>query len=259
MEEKEYKEFLEYLFYEYIEKKLRKIERYYHPKELFHWNYEMQRLFKASAVTKFIRDNCDEDIEIYEYFKLNKLKNVIYSVEDGVRMNNRLVVETGIIDVIEEYFDEIIDGMKTEYFPEKDFTVLRQIGSSDPKLEITTIILLIKKRKDKDFIFDRREISYSKRLKNCVDILSSKQKELKEQEEAKEEKENQKREVLTRRWFKGLGQICKGAIITITDISLMAGWLPFPVSVETRTVGSIVSATAGIGEILMGIGDLRNE
>jgi len=253
MEEKEYKEFLEYLFYEYIEKKLRKIERYYRPKELFHWNYEMQRLFKASAVIKFIQDNCDEDSEIYEYFKLSKLVNVIDSVENGVRMNNQLVVKTGIIDVVEEYFDEIFDGMKTEYFPEEDFTVLRQIGSSDPKLEITNTILLIKKRRDKDFTFDRREISYSKRLKDCVDKLSSKREEL------KEENENKSQKVLTRRWFKGLGQICKGAIITIIDISLMVGWLPFPVSIETRTVGSIVSATAGIGEILMGIGDLRNE
>ncbi|MEO0190064.1 MAG: hypothetical protein ABIL18_03690, partial [candidate division WOR-3 bacterium] len=181
MEEKEYKEFLEYLFYEYIEKKLRKIERYYHPKELYHWNYEMERLFKASAVIKFIQDHCDEDSDIYEYFKISKLQNVIDSVKDGVRLNNRLVVKTQIIDIIEEYFDEIVDGMKTEYFPEEDFTVLKQIGSLDPRLEITATILLIKKRKGKDFVFDKREISYSKRLENCVNILSSKQEELKKQ------------------------------------------------------------------------------
>jgi len=259
MEEKEYKEFLEFLFYEYIEKKLRKIEWYYQPKELFHWNYEMERLFKASSVIKFIQDNCDEDSDIYDYFKTSKLIHIINSVEDGVRLNNRLVVKTQLIDVIEEYFNEIVDGMKTEYFPEEDFTILKQIGSTDPKLEISATILLIKKRKDKDFAFDKKQISYSKRLENCIDMLSSKQKEIEKQEEIQNKDENEKQKILTRRWFKGLGQICKGAIITITDISLMAGWLPFPVSVETRTVGSIVSTTAGIGEILMGIGDLRNE
>jgi hypothetical protein len=102
----------------------------------------------------------------------------------------------------------------------------------------------------------RKEASASKQLDRVVERLS------KEQERFKEETEAQNREIserIGRRWFKALGQICQGAAFSIANIFLAIGLLPFPVSPETTTWGAMVSTTSGVGMILTGMGDLRNE
>jgi hypothetical protein len=63
----------------------------------------------------------------------------------------------------------------------------------------------------------------------------------------------------SRRWFKGLGQIAQGAAFSIANVALAMGALQFQVSPETQTWGAIASVTTGIGTVLSGIGDLRNE
>ena len=62
-----------------------------------------------------------------------------------------------------------------------------------------------------------------------------------------------------RRWFKGLGQISQGAALSIANVALALGTLKFPVSPETQTWGAMASVATGIGTVLSGIGDLRNE
>lgn len=63
----------------------------------------------------------------------------------------------------------------------------------------------------------------------------------------------------SRRWFKGIGNIAQGAALSIANISLAIGALKLPVSPETQTWGAIASVTTGIGTVLSGIGELRNE
>jgi hypothetical protein len=63
----------------------------------------------------------------------------------------------------------------------------------------------------------------------------------------------------SRRWFKGLGQISQGTALSIADIGLAISVLKLPVSPEAQTWGAIVSVITGIGTVLNGIGDLRNE
>jgi hypothetical protein len=63
----------------------------------------------------------------------------------------------------------------------------------------------------------------------------------------------------SRRWFKGLGQISQGAALSIANIGLAINVFKLPVSPETKTWGAIASVTTGIGTVLNGIGDLRNE
>jgi hypothetical protein len=62
-----------------------------------------------------------------------------------------------------------------------------------------------------------------------------------------------------RRWFKGLGHIVQGAAMSLADLGLAFGVLDFAVGVETRSWGALVSVTAGVGTIMNGAGDLRNE
>jgi hypothetical protein len=63
----------------------------------------------------------------------------------------------------------------------------------------------------------------------------------------------------SRRWFKGVGQIAQGSALSIADVALAIGVLHLPVSPETQSWGAIASVATGIGTILNGVGDLRNE
>ena len=63
----------------------------------------------------------------------------------------------------------------------------------------------------------------------------------------------------SRRWFKGVGQIAQGSALSIADVALAIGVLKLPVSAETQTWGAIASVSTGIGTVLNGVGDLRNE
>lgn len=63
----------------------------------------------------------------------------------------------------------------------------------------------------------------------------------------------------SRRWFKGVGQIAQGSALSIADVALVIGVLKLPVSAETQTLGALASVATGIGTVLKGVGDLRNE
>jgi hypothetical protein len=63
----------------------------------------------------------------------------------------------------------------------------------------------------------------------------------------------------SRRWFKGLGQIGQGAALSIANVALAVGVIAFPVSPETQTWGALASVATGIGTVLNGVGELRNE
>lgn len=62
-----------------------------------------------------------------------------------------------------------------------------------------------------------------------------------------------------RRWWKGLGQIAEGAALAVADVGIAVGAFKLPVSPETQTYGLVVSAAAGMGKIMNGLGDLRGE
>ena len=47
--------------------------------------------------------------------------------------------------------------------------------------------------------------------------------------------------------------------MSVADIALAAGALKFDVPDETRTWGTLVSVTAGVGTMMNGAGDLRGE
>ncbi len=254
MEKNEYEEFIKCLFYEYMEKKLARIRRKWHP---FHfieeWRHFIPRLTRAMRVIRFIEDYFDEDEEIRDSLRPEMLNRTLDSVEDGVKHNNRLTVDSEIVEVIQDYFAEIVDGMSVEHFPEEDFEVMRQSGSLDARREITAIVHLLKSRKEK-LIRNGKEVRFSKSMKRCVEIISERRELLKE-----EEGKSNKKVSIKRRWFKGIGTICQGTLLSITDISVACGFWPIPLPVETKTVGAVVSATSGIGMIITGIGELRGE
>jgi hypothetical protein len=170
-------------------------------------------------------------------------------LSEGLNLNRRFVVETGIAEVIEEFFEEIVDGMDPSDIPEQDIEALRISGSTNPINELHLSMIRLKKKRE---VIMRRnkEGSISVTVKQCEERVQRRKEQVKESNSNRPPK---------KRIFKGLGSICKGSMLTVVDVSLVAGMWPLGLSVETTTVGAVVSITTGLGDILNGVGEMRGE
>jgi len=210
MTDQEYKDFLTYLFNEYVEARIHRVSRHFHPLEWRHeFGWQWQRLRAGMDVTNYIKHNCETDDEIYQTFTLDKLKSTVDGVEDGVKLNDRMTTESGFLSAIDDHFEEIVNGMKPEYFPTEELEVLRYLGSRNPQVELAGIIYLLKVRKG-GLISSAKEIPISKQLEKLLERLSREQERFKEQKEVVNKKLPARP---GRRWFKALGQICQGGCV----------------------------------------------
>jgi hypothetical protein len=208
---------------------------------------------------RFIRDFVETDKEILSLFTPKMLQYTLQQIKQGAYFSNELVVRTGIVDIVQDYFGEIVEGMNISHFPEADIEVLRQAGSSDPQREIVAMTHLVKSRKE-ILIREGREVRFSHSLEQVTERIERIEKTvilLSEEEPETNQVSNQP--PVKRETFKGIGSIAQGALMTITDITLAAGWWSVPLPPETTSVGAVVSIASGIGTILTGIGELRGE
>lgn len=250
MTKEEWREIIKEIYYQSIEPKLRRKIKKFHPFEICErYPYDIHRLIKALRTIRFIDETFDEEENLAESFTQEFLLKILNDVDSGLSLNNHLVLETGIVDAIEEFFEEIIDGMDVDDIPEQDFEALLKSGSRNPKAEIQ--FSMLKLRKKKDIIIKRgKNHSLYYRVKESKDIIKQRQAEIKESNSNISPR---------RKIFKGIGTICKGALLTTVDATLVAGLWPFSLSIETTTVGAVVSMTTGIGDIFNGIGEIRGE
>ena len=252
---KDYEEFVKYVFHEHIEKRLSRIRR--------DWGHHLDReyflasLLRATRNVRFIRDYAERDEDIRESFMPEFLKGTVRQIRYGVEMNNRFTVDTGIADVIQDYFGEIVDGIDVDYFPKEDMDVLQQSGSTDPRRDITAFVYLIKSRKEQ-FLRDGKEVRFSGVLVETVKRIERIEMSLPEEPPTPNEPAT-KQPTVKCAIFKGLGSIAQGTLMTATNLTLAAGLWSIPLPVETTSLGAVVSATTGIGTILTGIGELRGE
>src|SRR5436853_7151144 len=116
MTEQEYKEFLEYIFTDYVGDRIRRVEEFFdHPKYRL-WDYELHALKKASILIRYIAAYEDDSGDIYRTFTAEAVKDTVHYVEIGVRKNNRLLRQSGIMDALDAFLEEIIDGVELEHF-----------------------------------------------------------------------------------------------------------------------------------------------
>lgn len=259
MDKSEYEEFVEHVFHEHIENRLARIRsrimRHRLDDEL---QYHVDELSKAIRAIRLIKEYADDDETISRSFTPEMLDRTLSRVEQGTRFNNRVVAETEIVDVIQDYFGEIVEGMKVDHFPKEDFEILRQSGSADPRREVVAMIHLVKSRKER-FIQESRNVRFGQRLTQGVERIEEIRKALPKEPPSKQNEPSRRNNVVRRATFKGIGSIAQGAMLTITDLTLAAGLWSVSLPVETTTVGAVVSATTGVGMILTGIGELRGE
>jgi len=257
MSEQEYKHFLEYIFNEYVRDRLPRVHDHYEFELHHHRRDKYLHILKRPAIlTRYIHAYCDDEGDIYRTFTAGALGGIIRNVETGLHRSNRLLEQAGFLDAFDSYLEEIIEGIKPEYFPKYDLEVLREMGSTNPKADLRGIVYAVKRRKEERRRMSR-EIPIRRQLELAEEELERTRKQL---EESVEEKQNNiEVPKKSRRWFKGLGQIAQGAALSIADVGIAVGMLHFPVSPETQTLGALVSTATGVGNMLNGIGELRNE
>ncbi len=234
-----------------IRPRLGRIFGKYHPLEWFErFPFAYRWFFLATRTIGFINENFDDEHDLTKVFNKEYLDNILDNLKWGVEQNNHLVLQSGISDVVEEFWDEIVDGMDISDIPEADFDALREAGSHDPKSEVHVSVIRVKKLKISTG-YNSKESSLRYSLEKSESIVQRKKEILKES--------NSNNPPTKRKIFKGLGGICRGTILTAVDVGLLAGFWPVPLSPDTTTVGAVTSMITGIGDIMIAVGELRGE
>lgn len=252
-----YEEFIKHIYYEHIEKRLVPWKRR-HWHHLDDFGYEISELTRSLRAIRFLQDYAGSGDDLDGILTPETLKNVVERIKYGVQNNNRIVVDTGVADVLQDYLKEIVEGMTAEHFPQVDVDVLRESGSSDAKREIVAMVYLLKSRKEdwirfkSDYRFSRKLVQAREEVEKVAATLSQDSPNVKEQR-------IDRPATVKRAVFKGIGSIGQGSLLTLTDVSLLAGMWGTSISAETTTVGAVISITSGIGMILTGVGELRGE
>ena len=256
MTDQEYREFLTSLFERYVRPRLPRVRRRLHhrgPMGGEEWCHRLEQAQRVSHVLRYIEAYCDDDSEIYWTFTPERLTRTVSDTRCSLQFSGQMAEEAGFLDAFEAHADDILSGLQPQHLPEADRELFREMGSPNPDLELRAVVLRAKAYRER-LRQDSREFPVRQQLKHAGERMSEAQEEFKKTwREDKAEQQVPK----SRRWFKGLGQIAQGAALIIADVALAAG--VFPVSPETRTWGAVASASTGIGSVLSGVGDLRNE
>ena len=267
MKKSKWRKLVKDIYIEEISPKLRELRHHFHPMERGHYHYELQRLSGAMRSLSLIESSRGQDSDVSQIFTADHLRSIVQNVKNA---NNNInlaeLKHSGIVDVIDEYREEIISEMEVDDLPQEDFAALADAGSPRPRAELRLRIHVIKEwssriqryRNDSDFrnVFSRSIEEVDERLERRLAYL----KELdSERENAIENQLPTKPEGPRRKWFKGLGSIGRGTILTAVDTALLAGWWSMDFSNDTKIVGGVTSIAAGLGDIAIGVGELRNE
>ncbi|MEY2394405.1 MAG: hypothetical protein QOF94_750 [Acidobacteriaceae bacterium] len=250
MEKSEWREMVEDIYRQEIAPKMRRVRRRFHPMEKWDEPYRQSRLFRASRTIRFIEDLGDDDSNISGVFQRDHLRLTVQDIQNAHQeVNESLLVESGIVEVFEEHFTEIISDLDVSDLPPADIEALREAGSTDPHAELRLLIKTIRKRYIKETRYNDR-LSLSSSVHEAGKKIEKRLQQLKEPDENSPPK---------RSWFKGLGSLCRGTVLTAVDISLLGGWWSLPLSPDTAIVGSVASIATGLGDIAIGIGEFRGE
>lgn len=249
MRKSKWRELLEDIYRQGIAPRMSEVHRKHHPME-DEYSYYQRRLFRASRTIRFIEEVDDDDSNASTVFQFDHLRSTLQDVRNAHReINERFLVKSGIVDVFEEHFTEIISELDVSDLPAADIHALREAGSANPHAELRLRIRSIKKCFIKETRHNKRRC-LSSSMREAGKAVEERLQRLEEPVEDKPPR---------RRWFKGLGSLCRGTVLTAVDISLLGGWWSLPLSPDTTIVGSVASIATGLGDIAIAIGEFRGE
>lgn len=242
MSDRDYQAFLEYLFETYVRPRLYRANRHIEMQWPKHHCARMQQTYEMLC---FIERRYSWKGGPERDFRTERLHDVIDEAGNELRHTIRILEDAGYRDAVEDHFYEIVAGMTMDHMPAEEIAVMKSLGSDDPDRDLRAIIYLLKAR----YSTPRHEF---RPVKNSLD------RGIKELDQA-EDNAMSSEISRPRRWWKGCGQIAQGCIVSVANVSIALNAIDLPVSDETRTWGSIVSVTTGVGLIMSGVGDLRGE
>jgi len=257
MTENEYRELLTFLFERFIRPRIARVRRRYRHPFGDGYAYYLDHAVRAGQLLRFVETYCHDNDEIYNTFTLEGLSGAVSETGGSLRFSIGLMEECGFLDACESHAQEIAEGLEAAYLPEVDKDFLRDMGSVNPEVELRTLVFAAKTSIHRN-TQQPREVSIRQQLERSNERLEKQVAEFRKRAEAKNEgiEDVPKKTV---RWFKALGQLVIGAGLSIENVALAAGYVHLPISPETQTWGAITSVTTGIGTILSGVGELRNE
>jgi hypothetical protein len=258
MNDQEYADFMSYLFERHVRPRMSRLRSRldHHMKEEVH--YHLDKAERSARIFRFIESYRDDSEDVYQTFTPEVLARSTADVRYSLSFNTRITEEGGFLDAYEEHEHEILSCLKPEHLPEADKEIIREIGSVNPDVELRSLVYAAKERSHKRER-QNHEVSVRQELRNFEKQLDQAEQSFRRVAELKEPEMIKDRPKKSRRWFKGVGQIAQGSALSIADVALAIGILKFPVSAETATWGALASVATGIGTVLSGIGDLRNE
>ncbi|KUM90253.1 hypothetical protein AQI88_38790 [Streptomyces cellostaticus] len=252
----EFDAFLRYLAEEYLERRLpitRRRLRHHFEDEI---GWTLDQLREAHQALNYIHDAMPRDEDIYETFTLDALTEIIEHASHGVRFQNRLAEDAGLMEVMDEYFTDLASGLRADHLPSIEADMLSTLGFPRVGAHLPALICALK-------IFSQKrpaylnEVSVSQQLRDLQERLDQARQE--HRAAARSDEEEPPLQKRKRKWWTGLGKVVAGSAISIADIGLGAGLIPFEVSPETRSWGALSSATLGIGQVMEGVGAIRGE
>jgi hypothetical protein len=253
MNDEEYRAFLAFLFERYVRPRVPFIrDRYLHHMGE-EWSYHLDQAERAAVVLRFVEDHCLTDDDIYQTFQSERLKRTLSEAHSSLRFSNEAVEKTGFLEACESQLGPILEGLQAHHLPGIDREVLREMGSQDPEQEIRCLVHAARLNLER-FVSPRREVRMEQELEQIEKLVARANERFGQSETAKSEIPRR-----SRRWFKALGQIAQGTALSLANVALAIGVLKFPVSPETQTWGAVASVVTGIGTLLSGVGDFRNE
>jgi len=204
MKKKEWRELIKQIYFDSILPKLGSKRKYFHPFEWHEYIHEYDEILRGMRFLRFVEYNFNEDEELTNYFTIDYLKRILNSIERAINLDERLVIDSGISETIEKYFEEIIEQTDINDFPELDLNALRESGSLNPKRELRHILFSIKKERNRN--------KYNDDIKFTFELKHSKEKIEKKKKQLELDSNKPKRNI-----FKGLGNITRGSILTVVD------------------------------------------
>lgn len=254
----QYKRLLEFLFDRYVRPRASALRGRFREALDYELSYELSRAIRASRMLRFMEVHFDSPGDVSRAFTLEALQQTFHDVHGSSAFAERIARDGGFLDAYEADLDGILAGIRAEQLPEIDKEVLREIGTTDADIELDVLV------RGAETVLRRVELNTSDRpvsqqLKQAYVRTERAAKEIDEAIERSKAGKVKEIPKKSRRWYKGFGQIGQGAALTIANAGIAFGAIHFPVSPETQTWGALLSVVTGIGTILSGVGDLRNE
>lgn len=229
-------------------------------------HYGIERLQRADEVLVFLRQTGRDPDET-----LRDIDALLSDIRSGLVSTREILTESGFLELIDDHFDTLMQGVSGETLPPDEAETLDAMGFPHLAAIVREHFDVVGHEWRSETAVgvpvarEYRSKPGSGSLGAAIDGVERYQQERRQAAELQGSTEstqgrgNDQSPKRSRRWWKGIGQVIQGASIAVVDVGMAVGAFKFPVSPETQTYGAIVSICGGFGTMMNGVGDLWGE